>query len=198
MEAAIEAMRQQGAVIVDPVRLPAPSEYSGAMFEVMLYEFKANVNAYLASLGPRAPVKSLAELIAFNQAHADTIMPYFGQETFLQAEAKGVLTEQAYLNARATATRVARDKGIDKAIADNNLDAIVAPSGGPAWLTNLGAALPAHARAALNTWGKDRLLRLRRAAAARRWVGDRQARSPMASASGHPGYLIMTIVIKLI
>jgi amidase len=137
MEAALEAMRQRGAVIVDPVRMPAPAEHNPAMFEVLLYEFKANVNAYLASLGPSARVKSLAELIAYNRDHADTIMPYFGQEIFLQSEAKGPLTDQAYLNARATATRVARDEGIEKALTDNNLDAIVSPSGGPAWLTNL-------------------------------------------------------------
>lgn len=137
MEAAIEVMKQRGAVIIDPVRMPSSGEYGNAMFEVMLYEFKAGLNAYLASLGPSAPIKSLAEAIAFNQAHADTSMPYFGQEVFLQAEAKGPLTEQAYLDARATAQRLARDEGLNKTMTDNNLDAIVGASGGPAWLTNL-------------------------------------------------------------
>jgi amidase len=137
MEAAIAAMRAQGAVIIDPVPLPSPSDYVNAMFEVLMYEFKAGLNEYLASLGPSAPVKSLAELIAFNEAHKDKCMPYFGQEIFLQAETKGPLTDEAYLNARATALRFARDEGLDKIIADNNLDTIVGAGGGPAWLTNL-------------------------------------------------------------
>jgi amidase len=137
MEAAIALMRQRGAVIVDPARMPNSGEYGNAMFEVMLYEFKADLNAYLANLGPSAPVKSLAEIIAFNQARAATSMPYFGQEILLQAEAKGPLTDQAYLDARATALRIARDEGLDKTMADNNLDAMVGASGGPAWLTNL-------------------------------------------------------------
>jgi amidase len=137
MEAAINAMRQRGAVIVDPVRMPNSGEYGNAMYEVLLYEFKAGLNAYLASLGPSAPIKSLAEAIAFNERNADKSMPYFGQEIFHQAEAKGPLTDQGYLNARATATRIARDEGLDKTFADNSLDAIVAAGGGPAWLTNL-------------------------------------------------------------
>jgi amidase len=137
MEAAIEAMRQQGAVIVDPVRMPSSSDYSNAMFEVLLYEFKAGLNAYLASLGANAPIKSLAEAIAFNEAQADKSMPYFGQEIFHLAEAKGPLTDQAYLDARARAQRFARDEGLNKTMADNSLDAIVAAAGGPAWPTNL-------------------------------------------------------------
>jgi len=137
MEAALEAMRQQGAVIVDPVRMPSSGDYGNAMFEVLLYEFKAGLNAYLAGLGPNAPVKSLADVIAFNQANAATSMPYFGQEILLMAEAKGPLTDQAYLDARARALRFARDEGLDKTFADNNLDAIVGAGGGPAWLTNL-------------------------------------------------------------
>lgn len=137
MEAAIEVMRSRGAVIVDPVAIPTFDEFQGSVFEILLYEFKADLNRYLAGLGPDAPIKSLAEAIAFNQAHADTSMPYFGQEIFLQAEAKGPLTDRAYVDARALALRVARDQGIDKAIADNKLDAIVAPTGGPAWPTDL-------------------------------------------------------------
>jgi amidase len=137
MEAAIALMRQKGAVIVDPVPMPSSGQYGNAMFEVLLYEFKAGLNAYLESLGPSAPIKTLAEAIAFNEAHKDTSMPYFGQEVFLQAEAKGPLTDQAYLDARATALRLARDEGLNKTMADNNLDAIVGAAGGPAWLTNL-------------------------------------------------------------
>jgi amidase len=137
MEAAIEVMRSRGAVIVDPVEIPTFDDFQGSVFEILLYEFKADLNAYLAGLGPDAPIKSLAEAIAFNDANADTSMPYFGQEIFLLAEAKGPLTDQAYVDARALALRVARDEGIDKAIADNDLAAIVAPTGGPAWPTDL-------------------------------------------------------------
>jgi amidase len=137
MDAAIEAMRKRGAVIVDPVAIPTYGDFMGSVFEILLYEFKADLNTYLAGLGPQAPIKSLAEAIAFNEAHADTSMPYFGQEIFHMAQAKGPLTEQAYLDARALARRVARDEGIDKTMTEHNLDAIVAPTGGPAWPTDL-------------------------------------------------------------
>ncbi len=137
MEAALAAMKAQGAVIVDPVRMPSSGDYGNAMYEVLLYEFKAGLNAYLADLGPNAPIKSLAEAIAFNERNADKSMPYFGQEIFHQAEAKGPLTDQGYLDARARALRFARDEGLDKTFADNSLDAIVGAGGGPAWLTNL-------------------------------------------------------------
>ncbi len=137
MEAAIAVMKAQGAVIIDPVPMPSTSNYVSAMFEVLLYEFKAGLNEYLANLGPRAPVKSLAEVIAFNERNADKVMPYFGQDIFLLAEAKGPLTDQGYLDARARAVRFARDEGLAKTMADNNLDAMVGAGGGPAWLTNL-------------------------------------------------------------
>ncbi len=137
MEAAIEAMRSRGAVIVDPVAIPTFDDFQGSVLEILLYEFKADLNAYLAGLGPDAPIKSLADAIAFNQANAATSMPYFDQEIFLLAEAKGPLTDQAYVNARTLALRVSRDEGIDKTMTDNNLDAIVAPTGGPAWPTDL-------------------------------------------------------------
>lgn len=137
MEVAIEAMRSRGAVIVDPVAIPTFDDFQGSVFEILLYEFKADLNAYLAGLGPDAPIKSLADAIAFNQANAATSMPYFDQEIFLLAEAKGPLTDQAYVDARTLALRVSRDEGIDKTMTDNNLDAIVAPTGGPAWPTDL-------------------------------------------------------------
>lgn len=137
MEAAIEVMKRHGAVIVDPVPLPTYDDFEGAAFEVLLYEFKAGLNAYLAGLGPGAPIKSLAEAIAFNEAHADIEMPYFGQELFYLAEAKGPLGEQAYLDALAKARRIARAEGMDEAMDENHLDAIIAPTGGPAWPTDL-------------------------------------------------------------
>ncbi|HET9765553.1 MAG TPA: amidase [Thermoanaerobaculia bacterium] len=133
---ALAAMRNAGAEIVDPVELDT-SKLRDAEFEVLLYEFKADLDRYLAELGPGAPVKSLAEAIAFNDAHKDTALPYFGQDTMIAAQKKGPLTEQKYLDARATCLKAARTDGLDAALAKHELDAIVAPSGGPAWLIDL-------------------------------------------------------------
>ena len=130
----IEAMTRAGAVIVDPIALPETSEYGAAEFEVLLYELKANLNAYLA--GRRgAPVKTLAEVIAFNEREAAREMPHFGQENLLLAEAKGPLTDKVYLEAREKAKRLAAG-GIDAAMEKDNLTAIAAPTDSPAWLTD--------------------------------------------------------------
>jgi amidase len=137
MEAALADMKKAGAVLVDPVDLETGKEYEDPEFEVLLYEFKADLNAYLAALGPKAPVKSLAEAIAFNEAHRETEMPYFGQEIFVKAQEKGDLTTPAYREALAKCRRLSREEGIDAAVAKGRLDAIVAPTGGPAWLTDL-------------------------------------------------------------
>jgi amidase len=102
----------------------------------MLYEFKAGLNAYLAKLGPSAPVKSLAELIEFNAKNKTKEMPFFGQEIFLQAEAKGPLTEEEYTDALERCRRLSRKDGIDALMDKHKLDAIVAPSGGPANVTD--------------------------------------------------------------
>ncbi len=131
---AIAALRAAGAEIVDPVEIAGQKELGDAEFEVLLYEFKDGLNAYFASLGPDAPVKSLEELIAFNRAHADREMPYFGQELLEQAQAKGPLTDQAYRDALATCRRLARTEGIDAALAKHRLDALVTLTNGPAWL----------------------------------------------------------------
>ena len=103
----------------------------------MRYEFKADLNAYLAALGPSAPVKSLEEIIAFNQANADREMPWFQQEILLQCQELGPLTEEGYTNALAEAMRLSRDEGIDAVMAEHDLDAIVAPTGSPAWTTDV-------------------------------------------------------------
>jgi amidase len=137
LEQCLHAMSELGAVIVDPVSLPTGKELDKTEYEVLLYEFKADLNGYLAGLGPDAPVHSLEEVIAFNERHADRIMPHFGQEIMLLAQAKGPLTEPAYLEALAANHRLAREEGIDRALGEHGLDAIVAPSGGPAWLTDL-------------------------------------------------------------
>ena len=137
LEGALDVLRREGAVLVDPADVPHVGEYDDTELEVLLYELKADLAAYFASLGPRAPMKSLADVIAYNEAHRAEEMPYFGQELFLQAEAKGPLTEKAYLDALAKNRRLARAEGIDAAMDQHRLDAIVAPTGGPAWLTDL-------------------------------------------------------------
>ncbi len=137
MEAAVKAMASQGAEIVDPVEIATRDQMGQHAFQVLLYEFKADLNAYLAGLGPEAPVHTLAELIEFNTQHAATSMPYFGQELLIQAEEKGPLTDKEYLEALANAGRLAREEGIDKTMDEHRLDAIIAPTGGPAWVTDL-------------------------------------------------------------
>ena len=137
MEDAIAAMKSAGAVIVDPANIATAGKFDDAEFEVLLYEFKADLNAYLAALGPSAPYKNLAALIAFNEQNREREMPYFGQEIFIQAQAKGPLTTPAYRTARAKCVRMSRAQGIDATLAKHRLAAIVAPTGGPAWPTDL-------------------------------------------------------------
>ena len=133
LEAALDVMRRQGATIVDPADLATAGEFDDAEFTVLLYEFKHDLNAYLATLRPGATVRSLADLIAFDRAHAAEEMPFFGQELFEMAEAKGPLTEQAYVDARAKCVELSRTKGIDATLAEHRLDAIVAPTQAPVW-----------------------------------------------------------------
>ncbi|MFQ5721837.1 MAG: amidase, partial [Candidatus Aminicenantales bacterium] len=132
LEGAIKIMKDQGAVIIDPVDLKTGREYSKAEYEVLLYEFKADLNAYLASLGPQAPVHSLKEIIEFNKAHRQQVMPYFEQEIFLKAEKKGPLTEKKYVEALNKCRRLSRAEGIDAALQKYKLEAVVAPTNGPA------------------------------------------------------------------
>lgn len=136
MEACIQVIKDLGAEIVDPANVDLDEKLSETEVEVLLYEFKADLNAYLAGLGPDAPVKSLAEIIEFNERNREKVMPYFGQERMLLAQEKGPLTEQAYLEALETNLRLTRDEGIDKTLKEHQLDAILAPSGGPAWPTD--------------------------------------------------------------
>jgi amidase len=104
---------------------------------VLLFELKANLNKYLTERGTKAGVRSLAELIKFNEANHDREMPYFGQDLFYKAEEKGALTTKAYLDALTKNHRLARDQGIDAVARKFKLDAFIAPTGGPAWLTDL-------------------------------------------------------------
>ena len=136
-EAALMAMKRLGAVIVDPADIPHAGEFDDAEFEVLLYEFKADLNAYLAEWAPGAPVRTLADVIAFNEQHRDREMPYFGQDTMEKAEKKGPLTEKAYLKALKTCRALSRAKGLDAVMTTHRLDAIVAPTGGPPWTIDL-------------------------------------------------------------
>src|SRR5262249_33698708 len=130
-EAAIAGMKTQGAVIVDPANIPTLATFGDPEFEVLLYEFKADLNKYLAWLGPASPVHSLKDVIAFNDAHKDQEMPFFGQEILTMAEKKGPLTTPAYRTALAKNRRQTRQLGIDLVIAKYTLDALVAPTGPP-------------------------------------------------------------------
>ncbi len=136
-EEAIADLKRAGAVIVDPANIPHAGEYDDPELTVLLYEFKADLNAYLAGLGPGAPVHTLADLIAFNGAHADAEMPYFGQDLFEKAEAKGPLTDKAYRKALDECRRLSRREGLDLVFTRERLDALVAPTGAPPWLIDL-------------------------------------------------------------
>ncbi|MBL8519456.1 MAG: amidase [Betaproteobacteria bacterium] len=136
VEKELEVLRQCGAVLVDVPELPNAGKLGAHEYEVLLYEFKADMAAYLKSFAPGATVKSLADLIAFNEKHKDKELKYFGQEHMTRAEAKGDLASKEYLEALATGRRLSREEGIDKVLAEHKLEALVAPSGGPAWLTD--------------------------------------------------------------
>ncbi|HVS82674.1 MAG TPA: amidase [Pyrinomonadaceae bacterium] len=136
MNDCIDIIRKRGAIIVDPADIPTQGKFDDSELEVLLYEFKADLNSYLASLGPRAPVKSLKEIIDFNEQYRDREMPYFGQDLFIKAQAKGPLTDKAYRDALAKNHRMSRKEGIDFVMDKNKLDALIAPTGGPGWTTD--------------------------------------------------------------
>ncbi len=137
MAAVLDLLRQLGAVLVDPVEIPHLGDYDQSEFEIMLYEFKHGLNAYLAALpdASSAP-RTLAELIEWNRQHAAESMPWFGQEILELAEAKGPLTDEAYRKALETSLRLSRAEGLDAALATHKLDALVSPTMGPAYLTD--------------------------------------------------------------
>ena len=144
MDGAIAAMRQAGAEVVDPVEVKRSKELGEAEYTVLLYEFKADLNDYLAGLGSDERVHSLKDVITFNETHRDKVMPFFGQETMLAAEAKADLTSQEYQRALETCRRLARAEGIDATLNEHQLDVLVAPSGRPASLTDLVNGDPEH------------------------------------------------------
>lgn len=136
VEKALDVLKAQGATLIDVPELPNASQYGQSEYDVLLYEFKADMAAYLAEFAPNLPIKSLADIMAFNEKHRDRVMPYFAQEHLARAAAKGGLDSKEYLAALANNLKFSREEGIDKALLDNKLDALVAPSGSPAWLTD--------------------------------------------------------------
>ena len=137
MESAIDALKRLGAVIVDPADIATAGQFDESEFAVLLYEFKADLNKYLREWAPAAGPKTLEDLIGFNERAKDKEMPYFGQEIFAQAQAKGPLTDQDYLRALDKNHLLARTQGIDTVMAEQQLDALIAPTGGPASLIDL-------------------------------------------------------------
>ncbi|MEX2181183.1 MAG: amidase [Gemmatimonadaceae bacterium] len=137
VERALDTMKQAGAVIVDPADIETADGIWTFDAEVLSFELKASLNEYLASLGPRSPVKSLADLIAFNVRNSDREMAWFGQETFEYAQGKGPLTSPEYLSALQIVRQLSRTQGIDATLQKHRLDAIVAPTQSPAWLTDV-------------------------------------------------------------
>ena len=135
-EEAIRVLAARGATIVDPADIPNLGKYDDAELEVLLTEFKADLPAYLREWAPAAPVKTLDDLIAFNRANAAKEMPFFAQELFEQAATKGDLSSPAYTAALDTCKTMARLKGLEAVLAENRLDAVLAPTGGPPWLTD--------------------------------------------------------------
>jgi len=137
MEQSIGVMKRLGATIIDPADIPTFGKFDDSELTVLMYELKADLNAYLDRLGSSAPVHSLKDIIEFNERNRSKEMPYFGQDLFVRAEAKGPLTEKAYLDAVAKNHQMARTDGIDTVMDKNHLDALIGPTGGPAWLTDL-------------------------------------------------------------
>ena len=136
IEQALEVLKAQGATLVDLAGLPNEASFGRSEFNVLLYEFKAGLAAYLAEFAPTSPHKTLADIVEFNKLHADRVMPYFKQEIMVRALAKGGLDSKEYIDALANGRKLTREEGIDKALKENNVDALIAPSASPAWLTD--------------------------------------------------------------
>ena len=138
IETELVILKSKGAILVD-VELPNADKYGDSELEVLLFELKADLNIYLAEFASASPLKTLADVIAFNEKNKLKVMPYFSQELFVRAEGKGGLDSKAYLDALANNLRYSREEGIDKVLLANKLDALIAPTGGPAWLTDFVA-----------------------------------------------------------
>jgi amidase len=129
-------MKKLGAIMVDPANIQTSGQFGDSEYKVLLYEFKADLNAYLSKLDPDLPAHSLKDLIDFNEKNKEKEMPYFGQDIFIEAESKGPLTTKEYLNALKQDHLLTRNKGIDFVLQKFKLDALIAPTNGPAWITD--------------------------------------------------------------
>lgn len=136
IEQALLVLKAQGAILIDPLDIPNATKYGDSELEVLLYEFKADLQAYLAEFAPGSSMATMADVIAFNAAHHDRELQFFGQEFLQRANAKGGLDSKEYLDALANNQRYARAEGIDQVMKEHQLDALVAPTGGPAWLND--------------------------------------------------------------
>ncbi len=134
IEPQLQVLKDGGATLID-IQFPNLEKFGDAEYEVLLYEFKEDLNKYLANRG--GANKSLADLIKFNDAAKNKEMPFFGQEIFLQAQEKGDLNARAYRLALLQSKLYTQEQGVDLVMNKNNLDAVVAPSGGVAWMTDL-------------------------------------------------------------
>jgi amidase len=136
VDAAVAALKAAGATVVDPANLPTANQYGDAETTVLDYEFKDGLAKYFATLGPKAPVKSLADLIAWNEKERAREMPFFAQEIFERAVKCGPLTDAKYRDARAKCLKMTRTDGLDAVMTRQRLDAIISPSNPPAWVTD--------------------------------------------------------------
>jgi amidase len=136
-EESLAVLRREGAILVDPADIPHVGDYRDAQLQVLLYEFKADLNSYLAGTATGSGIRTLQHVIEFNERHRDREMPYFGQELFIQAQEKGPLTSPEYQKALRRCRRLSREQGIDAILSRKRLDLLVAPTGSPAWPTDL-------------------------------------------------------------
>ena len=137
IEKALDLLRGSGAVLIDPVDIESIGKFDESELTVLLYELKADMREYLKRRGKNTTAHSLKDLIEFNKKHESEEMPYFKQELFIQAEAKGPLTDKEYIDALKMNHRLTRDEGIDAVMDKYNLDALVSPTDSPAWMTDL-------------------------------------------------------------
>ncbi|HEX7341091.1 MAG TPA: amidase [Rhodanobacteraceae bacterium] len=149
LDKSIAVLRAKGAIVIDPVTIPHLGQYDKAEMTVLLYQFKHDINAYLTTRKHLA-VHSLKKLIAWDKVHAAEEMPWFGQDLFIQAEAKGPLTDKVYLDALHKLQTLAGPEGIDAALAAHHLDALMAPAQGPAWSIDL---VNGDASSGASAWG---------------------------------------------
>ena len=136
VEAELAVLTAQGAVLVEVAEIPNTAKYADSELTVLLFELKASLPRYLATYAPASAIKSLEDAIAFNQKNSAKEMSHFGQELFVSAQAKGDLDDQEYKDALANNLKFSREQGIDKVLTENQLDALVAPTGELAWLTD--------------------------------------------------------------